>query len=75
MLMHGHRILFEARERISHQQFQQLAWQLCQDVAGKKFEEPSMELDAVIADWYDRNAPGEHDHYTQPGDLFRLMNG
>ena len=25
------------------------------------------------ADSYDRNAPGENDHYTQPGDLFRLM--
>lgn len=23
---------------------------------------------------YDRNAPGDDDHYTQPGDLFRLMD-
>jgi len=33
-----------------------------------------MERDAVIADWYDRNVPGEHDHYTQPANLLRLMN-
>jgi catalase len=26
-----------------------------------------------MADWYDRNAPGENDHYTQPGDLFRQV--
>lgn len=26
------------------------------------------------ADWFDRNAPGEDDHYTQPGNLFRIMD-
>ena len=30
-----------------------------------------MELDTNIADWYDRNAPGENDHYTQPGIFYR----
>ena len=30
-----------------------------------------MELDSNIADWFDRNAPGEDDHFTQPGMLFR----
>ena len=30
-----------------------------------------MHLDSNVADWYDRNAPGEDDHYTQPGMLFR----
>ncbi|KXK57506.1 MAG: catalase [Chlorobi bacterium] len=38
------------------------------------YKEPPMELDGLIADWYDRNAPGEDDHYTQPGNLFRLMD-
>jgi len=27
-----------------------------------------------VADWYDRNAEGENDHYTQPGNLYRLMD-
>ncbi|MCY1366422.1 Catalase [compost metagenome] len=26
-----------------------------------------------MAAWYDRNAEGENDHYTQPGNLFRLL--
>ncbi len=26
------------------------------------------------ADWFDRNAPGEDDHYTQPRNLFRIMD-
>jgi len=30
-------------------------------------------LDASVADWYDRNAPGEDDHYTQPGLLIRQV--
>lgn len=34
-----------------------------------------LHLDSTLADWYDRNAPGEDDHYTQPGILFRdVMN-
>ena len=28
-------------------------------------------MEAPVADWYDRNAPGDDDHYTQPGNLFR----
>ena len=31
------------------------------------------EIESTLADSYNRNAPGEDDHYTQPGDLFRLM--
>ncbi|MCO4292838.1 hypothetical protein NF867_08200 [Solitalea sp. MAHUQ-68] len=31
-------------------------------------------LDSAIADWYDRNAPDDDDHYTQPGNLFRLIS-
>jgi catalase len=37
-------------------------------------KEPAWHLDSSVADWYDRNAEGENDHYTQPGDLFRLMS-
>lgn len=29
----------------------------------------------MVADWYDRNGPGDNDHYTQPGLLFtKAMN-
>ncbi|WP_018478972.1 catalase [Pontibacter roseus] len=42
--------------------------------ADETYKEPSQHLGSnVVADWYDRNAEGENDHYTQPGDLFRLM--
>lgn len=37
------------------------------------YREPAQPLGNVIADWYDRNAPGEDDHYTQPGVLFRRV--
>ena len=34
-----------------------------------------MNLDSTVADWYNRNAPGEDDHYTQAGWLFnKAMN-
>ncbi|MEO6907339.1 MAG: catalase-related domain-containing protein, partial [Abditibacteriaceae bacterium] len=29
-----------------------------------------MALDGMDADFYDRNAPGEDDHFTQPGIMF-----
>ncbi|WP_347158110.1 catalase-related domain-containing protein [Pontibacter chitinilyticus] len=29
--------------------------------------------ESVLADWFDRNDAGENDHYTQPGNLFRLV--
>ncbi|TCC88529.1 catalase [Pedobacter frigiditerrae] len=32
---------------------------------------PATALDSNIADWYNRNAPGEDDHFTQPGLFFR----
>jgi len=41
--------------------------------ADPAYKEPSWDLGTGIADWYDRNAEGENDHYTQPGDLYRLM--
>lgn len=38
------------------------------------YREPATKLDNVLADRYDRNAEGENDHYTQPGNLFRLLS-
>lgn len=38
------------------------------------YREPATQLDSVIADRFDRNAEGENDHYTQPGNLFRLLS-
>ncbi len=43
-------------------------------VADQSYKEPAWELESNRADWYDRNAEGENDHYTQPGNLFRLMD-
>ena len=41
----------------------------------EKFKQPPLQLDSLVADWYDRNAEDENDHYTQPGILFRkVMN-
>jgi len=37
------------------------------------YKEPPLEMKSKIADWYDRNSEGENDHFTQPGNLFRLM--
>ncbi|QYJ67442.1 catalase [Flavobacterium litorale] len=39
----------------------------------ESYKEPAQGLESSIADWYDRNAENENDHYTQPGNLFRLM--
>lgn len=36
-------------------------------VADESYKEPAQTLDSITADWYDRNAPGEDDHYSQPG--------
>lgn len=38
------------------------------------YKQESFELNSLVADWYDRNGPGENDHYTQPGNLFRLLS-
>lgn len=40
----------------------------------ESYQQPAWDLEHDIADWYNRNAPGEDDHYTQPGNLFRLMD-
>lgn len=39
----------------------------------EKYQEPAQDLENSIAGWFDRNGENEHDHYTQAGDLFRLM--
>lgn len=39
----------------------------------ESYKEPAQALDSNVAAWYDRNAEGENDHYTQPGNLYRLM--
>ena len=40
-------------------------------VADQDYKAPAMPLDSMVADWYDRNAAGDNDHYIQPGNLFR----
>lgn len=40
----------------------------------QSYKEPAWDLGNPVADWYDRNGPGENDHYTQPGNLMRLMD-
>ncbi|MDO3641994.1 catalase [Mucilaginibacter sp. L3T2-6] len=42
--------------------------------ADAAYKEPAWDLGTGVADWYDRNAEGENDHYTQPGNLYRLMD-
>ncbi len=36
----------------------------------QSYKEPAWELEDSLAGWYDRNAEGENDHYTQPGWLY-----
>jgi catalase len=43
-------------------------------VPDESYKEPAWELESLTANWYDRNTEGENDHYTQPGNLFRLMD-
>jgi len=43
-------------------------------VADESYKQPSWDIGAGVADWYNRNADGENDHYTQPGNLYRLMS-
>lgn len=38
--------------------------------ADQSYKEPAMQLDSLVADWYDRNGEGENDHYSQPGIFF-----
>jgi catalase len=40
-------------------------------IADENYKQPALPLDSMMADWYDRNAEGENDHYTQPGIFYR----
>lgn len=37
------------------------------------YKTAAMQLDALVADNYDRNAEGENDHYSQPGIFYRKV--
>lgn len=37
----------------------------------ESYKRPAEPLAFPVVDWYDRNAEGENDHYTQPGVFFR----
>jgi catalase len=37
------------------------------------YKQPAQTLESNLADWYDRNAEGENDHYTQPGIFYRSV--
>lgn len=39
--------------------------------ADESYRQPAWELDSHVAGWYDRNAEGENDHYSQPGIFYR----
>ena len=39
----------------------------------ESYKEPTLQLDSTTAGWYDRNAAGENDHYTQPGIFYRKV--
>lgn len=40
-------------------------------VADESYKQPAWELETNTAGWYDRNAEGENDHYSQPGIFYR----
>ena len=42
-------------------------------VQDASYKQPSWDLDSNTADWYDRNAEGENDHYSQPGIFYRKV--
>jgi catalase len=39
--------------------------------ADEQYKGVPIELDSTVGGWYDRNAEGENDHYTQPGIFYR----
>jgi len=44
-------------------------------VADPAYKQPPVALNSLVADWHDRNAPGENDHYSQPGIFWRKVLG
>ena len=41
----------------------------------EKYRGNAVELDSTAGDWYDRNGPGENDHFSQPGIFYREVLG
>lgn len=41
--------------------------------ADQSYKEPTWELESTMADWYDRNAEGDDDHYSQPALFFNKV--
>jgi catalase len=41
-------------------------------VIDHNYREPALKLESDVADWYDRNE-NDDDHFTQPGNLFRMV--
>jgi catalase len=39
-------------------------------VVDESYKEPAMQMDSMVADWFDRNETDD-DHFTQPGILYR----
>lgn len=39
--------------------------------ASELYKQAPLPLESAVADWYDRDAEGENDHYTQPGIFWR----
>ncbi len=40
-------------------------------VADSHYQDVPVALESAVAGWYDRNGPGENDHYSQPGIFYR----
>jgi catalase len=38
------------------------------------YKEPPFEDNSRFVDWYDRNCDGENDHFSQSGNLFKIMS-
>ncbi len=39
----------------------------------ESYRQPDWELESNVAGWFNRNAEGENDHYTQPGNFYRRV--
>ncbi|MDP3666832.1 MAG: catalase, partial [Sediminibacterium sp.] len=44
-------------------------------VADEAYKQPDWQMDSLIAGWFDRNAEGENDHFSQPGIFYREVLG
>ena len=39
--------------------------------AEEAYKQPEWQMDTLTTGWFDRNAEGENDHYSQPGAFYR----